>query len=103
MTGESCVRHLAAERLSPRYAGRLFSVRELPRAVAADALRDVYFQHGGRRGGSLGEVRPAGVGHIAFELQAGPCGHQRSHGCAAYWLAAGPVPGMRSPGLATVV
>lgn len=36
--------------------------------IAAEALRDVYFQDGGRRAGSLEEVRFTDVEHIEFDL-----------------------------------
>ncbi|MGW2207246.1 telomere-protecting terminal protein Tpg [Streptomyces sp. NPDC001774] len=72
-TDESRIRHLTVA-LPPQYADRLFTARERGagerelQAVAADALKDVYFQDGGRRAGSLEEVRLTDVGHIEFEL-----------------------------------
>ncbi|MYS17029.1 XRE family transcriptional regulator, partial [Streptomyces sp. SID4982] len=41
--------------------------REL-KEIAAEALREVYFQDGGRRAGSLEEVRFTDVEHLEFEL-----------------------------------
>ncbi|TJZ96270.1 XRE family transcriptional regulator, partial [Actinacidiphila oryziradicis] len=41
--------------------------RELQK-IAAEALKEVYFQDGGRRAGSLEEVRFTDVEHIDFDL-----------------------------------
>ncbi|WP_432127527.1 telomere-protecting terminal protein Tpg [Streptomyces sp. bgisy082] len=72
-TDQDRIRHLTIA-LPPTYAARLFdaqdagaSERELQR-IAAEALKDVYFQDGGRRAGSLEEVRFTDVEHLEFEL-----------------------------------
>jgi hypothetical protein len=60
--------------LPPQYAARLFDAREQGatdqdlQQIAAEALKDVYFQDGGRRAGSLEEVRFTDVQHIDFDL-----------------------------------
>ncbi|MFJ4926415.1 telomere-protecting terminal protein Tpg [Streptomyces sp. NPDC088736] len=72
-TDQDRIRHLTVA-LPPRYAARLFDAREQGagderlREIAAEALRDVYFQDGGRRAGSLEEVRFTDVEHIEFDL-----------------------------------
>ncbi|MFF7183522.1 telomere-protecting terminal protein Tpg [Streptomyces sp. NPDC008121] len=72
-TDETRIRHLTVA-LSPQYADRLFTARERGagerelQAVAAEALKDVYFQDGGRRAGDLEEVPLTDVEHIEFEL-----------------------------------
>jgi hypothetical protein len=72
-TDQDRIRHLTVA-LPPRYAARLFDAqqagagdREL-KEIAAEALKEVYFQDGGRRAGSLEEVRFTDVEHIEFEL-----------------------------------
>jgi len=37
--------------------------------IAAEALKEVYFQDGGRRAGSLEEVRFTDIEHLEFDLQ----------------------------------
>jgi hypothetical protein len=60
--------------LPPRYAARLFDAQESGasdqelREIAADALREVYFQDNGRRAGSLEEVRFTDIEHLEFDL-----------------------------------
>jgi hypothetical protein len=72
-TDQDRVRHLTVA-LPPTYAARLFTAREAGatdqqlRDIAADALKDVYFQDGGRRAGSLEEVRFTDVEHLEFDL-----------------------------------
>ncbi|MFE4550524.1 telomere-protecting terminal protein Tpg, partial [Streptomyces sp. NPDC056785] len=72
-TDQDRIRHLTVA-LPPRYAAQLFDAREQGagderlREIAAEALRDVYFQDGGRRAGSLEEVRFTDVEHIEFDL-----------------------------------
>ncbi|MEU4112595.1 XRE family transcriptional regulator [Streptomyces sp. NPDC027717] len=72
-TDESRVRHLTVA-LPPQYAARLFEAQETGagdrelKEIAAEALREVYFQDGGRRAGSLEEVRFTDVEHLEFEL-----------------------------------
>ncbi|MFF9914806.1 telomere-protecting terminal protein Tpg [Streptomyces sp. NPDC013457] len=72
-TDDGRIRHLTVA-LPPQYADRLFTAREQGagerelQAVAAEALKDVYFQDGGRRAGDLEEVYLTDVEHIEFEL-----------------------------------
>jgi uncharacterized protein (DUF1684 family) len=60
--------------LPPQYAARLFDAHEQGagdqqlQQIAAEALKEVYFQDGGRRAGSLEEVRFTDVQHIDFDL-----------------------------------
>lgn len=60
--------------LPARYAARLFDAQDQGasddqlREIAAEALKDVYFQDGGRRAGSLEEVRMLDVEHLEFDL-----------------------------------
>ncbi|MER7911499.1 XRE family transcriptional regulator [Streptomyces sp. NPDC096068] len=72
-TDQDRIRHLTIA-LPPHHADRLFDAqdagadeRELER-IAAEALKEVYFQDGGRRAGSLEEVRFTDVEHLEFEL-----------------------------------
>ncbi|MFD4860710.1 telomere-protecting terminal protein Tpg [Streptomyces atratus] len=72
-TDQDRIRHLTVA-LPPQYAARLFdaqeqgaSDREL-RAIAAEALKEVYFQDGGRRAGSLEKVRFTDIEHLEFDL-----------------------------------
>jgi hypothetical protein len=72
-TDEGRLRHLTVA-LPPRYAARLFDAQEQGasdqrlREITAEALKEVYFQDGGRRAGSLEEVRFADIEHLDFEL-----------------------------------
>jgi hypothetical protein len=72
-TDEGRLRHLTGA-LPPRYAARLFDAQEQGasdqrlREITAEALKEVYFQDGGRRAGSLEEVRFADIEHLDFEL-----------------------------------
>ncbi|MDT0436445.1 MULTISPECIES: telomere-protecting terminal protein Tpg [Streptomyces] len=72
-TDQDRVRHLTVA-LPPQYAARLFDAQEQGagdarlREIAAEALKKVYFQDGGRRAGSLEEVRFTDVEHLEFEL-----------------------------------
>ena len=72
-TDESRIRHLTVA-LPPQHAARLFDAHEAGASdnelqqIAADALREAYFQDGGRRAGSLEEVRFTDVEHLEFEL-----------------------------------
>ncbi|MFD8421084.1 telomere-protecting terminal protein Tpg [Streptomyces sp. NPDC059466] len=72
-TDQDRIRHLTVA-LPPQYAARLFDAQQAGatdqrlRQIAAEALRDVYFQDGGRRAGSLEEVRFTDVEHIEFDL-----------------------------------
>ncbi|MFD7480198.1 telomere-protecting terminal protein Tpg [Streptomyces sp. NPDC059837] len=72
-TDQDRIRHLTVA-FPPQYAARLFDAQEQGagdqrlQEIAAEALRDVYFQDGGRRAGSLEEVRFTDVEHIEFDL-----------------------------------
>ncbi|MFD7702803.1 telomere-protecting terminal protein Tpg [Streptomyces caelestis] len=72
-TDESRIRHLTVA-LPPQHAARLFDAQQAGagdqqlRQIAADALREVYFQDGGRRAGNLDEVRFTDIEHLEFEL-----------------------------------
>ncbi|WP_030619360.1 telomere-protecting terminal protein Tpg [Streptomyces fulvoviolaceus] len=72
-TDQDRIRHLTVA-LQPRYAARLFDAQEAGatdqelREIAADALKEVYFQDGGRRAGSLEEVRFTDIEHLEFDL-----------------------------------
>ncbi|WNO70250.1 telomere-protecting terminal protein Tpg [Streptomyces sp. AM8-1-1] len=72
-TDQDRIRHLTVA-LPPEHAARLFDAQEQGaterqlQEIAADALKEVYFQDGGRRAGSLEEVRFTDVEHIEFEL-----------------------------------
>ncbi|MFJ9634779.1 telomere-protecting terminal protein Tpg [Streptomyces sp. NPDC101175] len=72
-TDQDRIRHLTVA-LPPRYAARLFDAQEAGatddalKEIAAEALKEVYFQDNGRRAGSLEEVRFTDVEHIEFDL-----------------------------------
>ncbi|MGW6792419.1 telomere-protecting terminal protein Tpg [Streptomyces chartreusis] len=72
-TDESRIRHLTIA-LPPQYAARLFDAQEAGandrelKEIAVEALKEVYFQDGGRRVGSLEDVRFTDVEHLEFEL-----------------------------------
>ncbi|MFA3877731.1 XRE family transcriptional regulator [Streptomyces sp. MMCC 100] len=72
-TDQDRIRHLTVA-LPPHYAARLFDAQEAGatdarlQEIAAEALKEVYFQDGGRRAGSLEEVRFTDVEHLEFEL-----------------------------------
>ncbi|MEU3105396.1 telomere-protecting terminal protein Tpg [Streptomyces griseoflavus] len=72
-TDESRIRHLTVA-LPPQHAARLFDAQQAGaddqqlQQIAAEALKDVYFQDGGRRAGSLEEVRFTDIEHVQFEL-----------------------------------
>ncbi|MFF1276966.1 telomere-protecting terminal protein Tpg [Streptomyces marokkonensis] len=72
-TDESRIRHLTVA-LPPQHAARLLDAQQAGagdqqlQQIAADALREVYFQDGGRRAGSLEEVRFTDIEHLEFEL-----------------------------------
>ncbi|MFD5098912.1 telomere-protecting terminal protein Tpg [Streptomyces albidochromogenes] len=72
-TDEDRIRHLTVA-LPPRHAARLFEAQEQGasddrlREIAAEALKETYFQDGGRRAGSLEEVRFTDVEHLEFDL-----------------------------------
>ncbi|MGW7674397.1 telomere-protecting terminal protein Tpg, partial [Streptomyces sp. NPDC054775] len=72
-TDEDRIRHLTVA-LPPLYAARLFDAQEAGandqqlQQIATDALKEVYFQDGGRRAGSLEEVHITDIEHLEFEL-----------------------------------
>ncbi|MEW1717942.1 XRE family transcriptional regulator [Streptomyces sp. NPDC093109] len=72
-TDEDRIRHLTVA-LPPRHAARLFEAQEQGaaddrlREIAAEALKETYFQDGGRRAGSLEEVRFTDIEHLEFDL-----------------------------------
>ncbi|MFF0001763.1 telomere-protecting terminal protein Tpg [Streptomyces avermitilis] len=71
-TDQDRIRHLTVA-FPPQYAARLFEAQEQGASdqrlqeIAAEALKEVYFQDGGRRAGSLEEVRFTDVEHIEFD------------------------------------
>ncbi len=72
-TDEDRLRHLTVA-LPPRYAARLFNAQEQGASdqqlqqIAAEALKEVYFQDNGRRAGQLEEVRFTDIEHLEFDL-----------------------------------
>lgn len=72
-TDQDRIRHLTVA-LPPQYAARLFEAREAGaddarlQEIAAEALKEVYFQDNGRRAGSLEEVRFTDIEHVEFGL-----------------------------------
>ncbi|MFJ1651420.1 telomere-protecting terminal protein Tpg [Streptomyces sp. NPDC088337] len=72
-TDQDRIRHLTVA-LPPRYAARLFDAQEAGatdqqlREIAAEALKEVYFQDNGRRAGQLEEVRFTDIEHLEFDL-----------------------------------
>ncbi|MFI9604790.1 telomere-protecting terminal protein Tpg [Streptomyces sp. NPDC052043] len=72
-TDEDRIRHLTVA-LPPQYAARLFEAQEQGateqylREIAAEGLKEVYFQDGGRRAGQLEEVRFTDIEHLEFDL-----------------------------------
>ncbi|MFF2569095.1 telomere-protecting terminal protein Tpg [Streptomyces sp. NPDC058084] len=72
-TDQDRIRHLTVA-LPPVYAARLFEAQEAGagdarlQQIAAEALKEVYFQDGGRRAGSLEEVRFTDIEHLEFDL-----------------------------------
>ncbi|MEV7197973.1 XRE family transcriptional regulator [Streptomyces sp. NPDC093510] len=72
-TDEDRLRHLSVA-LPPRYAARLFDAQEAGatdrqlQRIAAEALKEMYFQDNGRRAGQLEEVRFTDIEHLEFDL-----------------------------------
>ena len=72
-TDEDRIRHLTVA-LPPRYAARLFDAQEQGASdqqlqrIAAEALKEMYFQDNGRRAGSLEEIRFTDIEHREFDL-----------------------------------
>ncbi|MCX5064216.1 IS3 family transposase [Streptomyces sp. NBC_00201] len=72
-TDQDRIRHLTVA-LPPHYAARLFDAQEAGATeqqlneIAAEALKEVYFQDNGRRAGRLEEVRFTDIEHLEFDL-----------------------------------
>ncbi|CAM5654834.1 hypothetical protein GCM10010261_63740 [Streptomyces pilosus] len=72
-TDETRIRHLTVA-LPPQHAARLFDAQQAGASdqqlqqIVAEGLKEVYFQDGGRRAGSLEEVRFTDIEHLEFEL-----------------------------------
>jgi hypothetical protein len=72
-TDDARIRHLTVA-LPPRYAARLFEAQEQGateqhlREIAAEGLKEMYFQDGGRRAGQLEDVRFTDIEHLEFDL-----------------------------------
>ena len=72
-TDQDRIRHLTVA-LPPQHAARLFDAQEAGASdarlqeIAAEALKEVYFQDGGRRAGSLEDVRFTDIEHLEFDL-----------------------------------
>ncbi|MEV7167441.1 XRE family transcriptional regulator [Streptomyces microflavus] len=72
-TDQDRMRHLTIA-LPPVHAARLFDAQDQGASdarlqeIAAEALKEVYFQDGGRRAGSLDEVRFTDIEHLEFDL-----------------------------------
>ncbi|MEU0228177.1 XRE family transcriptional regulator [Streptomyces sp. NPDC006284] len=72
-TDQDRIRHLTVA-LPPQHAARLFDAQEQGASdarlqeITAEALKEVYFQDGGRRAGSLEEVRFTDIEHLEFDL-----------------------------------
>ncbi|MFF5185643.1 telomere-protecting terminal protein Tpg [Streptomyces sp. NPDC000345] len=72
-TDQDRIRHLTVA-LPPQYAARLFEAQEQGateqrlQELAAEALKEVYFQDGGRRAGQLEEIRFTDIEHLEFDL-----------------------------------
>ncbi|MGY0071989.1 telomere-protecting terminal protein Tpg (plasmid) [Streptomyces sp. QTS137] len=72
-TDQDRIRHLTVA-LPPQYAARLFEAQQAGasdqqlREIAAEGLKEVYFQDSGRRAGSLEEIRFTDIEHLEFDL-----------------------------------
>lgn len=72
-TDETRLWHLTVA-LPPQYAARLFDAQKAGASdqqlqqIAADALREVYFQDSDRRAGQLEEVRFTDIEHLEIDL-----------------------------------
>ncbi|WP_225828497.1 telomere-protecting terminal protein Tpg [Streptomyces naphthomycinicus] len=72
-TDDARIRHLTVA-LPPQYAARLFEAREQGvaeqrlREIAAEGIKEVYYQDNGRRAGQLEEVRFTDIEHLEFDL-----------------------------------
>lgn len=76
-TDQDRIRHLTVA-LPPQYAARLFDAQEAGatdqrlQEIAAEGLKEVYFQGGGRRAGSLEEVRFTDIEHLELTCNGHP-------------------------------
>ncbi|MGW0816517.1 telomere-protecting terminal protein Tpg [Streptomyces viridiviolaceus] len=72
-TDDARIRHLTVA-LPPQYAARLFDAQQAGapdqqlQDIAAEGLKEIYFQDSGRRAGSLEEVRFTDIEHVEFDL-----------------------------------
>ncbi|MFR9793983.1 telomere-protecting terminal protein Tpg [Streptomyces sp. MB22_4] len=72
-TDDARIRHLTIA-LPPQFAARLFDAQEAGagerqlQRIAAEGLKEVYFQDSGRRAGQLEEVRFTDIEHVEFDL-----------------------------------
>ncbi|PZG86636.1 DNA-binding protein [Streptomyces sp. NTH33] len=72
-TDDARIRHLTVA-LPPQYAARLFDAQQAGagdqqlQRIVAEGLKEMYFQDGGRRAGSLEEVRFTDIEHVEFDL-----------------------------------
>ncbi|GAB1340546.1 hypothetical protein ACE1SV_71360 [Streptomyces sp. E-15] len=72
-TDDARIRHLTVA-LPPQYAARLFDAQQAGagdqqlQQIAAEGLKEMYFQDNGRRAGQLEEVRFTDVQHVEFDL-----------------------------------
>ncbi|MDX3526952.1 XRE family transcriptional regulator [Streptomyces sp. ID05-39B] len=72
-TDQDRIRHLTVA-LPPQHAARLLDAQDQGateqrlQGLAAEALKEVYFQDGGRRAGQLEEVRFTDIEHLEFDL-----------------------------------
>ncbi|MFC7014365.1 telomere-protecting terminal protein Tpg [Streptomyces viridiviolaceus] len=72
-TDDARLRHLTVA-LPPQYAARLFDAQQAGASdrqlqqIAAEGLKEVYFQESGRRAGSLEKVRFTDIEHVEFDL-----------------------------------
>ncbi|GGQ39036.1 hypothetical protein GCM10010266_72870 [Streptomyces griseomycini] len=76
-TDQDRIRHPTVA-LPPQYAAGLFDAQQAGvgdqrlKKIAAEALKEVYFQDNGRRAGSLDEVRFTDIEHLEFDLWTPP-------------------------------
>ncbi|MFF8323006.1 telomere-protecting terminal protein Tpg [Streptomyces bobili] len=72
-TDQDRIRHLTVA-LPPQHAARLLDAQDQGateqqlQEIAAEALKEVYFQDNGRRAGQLEEVRFTDIEHLEFDL-----------------------------------
>ncbi len=72
-TDQDRIRHPTVA-LPPQHAARLFDTQEAGatdqqlKEITAEALKEVYFQDGGRRAGTLEGVRFTDIEHLEFDL-----------------------------------